>query len=246
MNKLTGVLLAAGIGKRMGSLTLSHTKALLEIDGRSLMERMVAFMKAIGCEQIVVVGGFEFEKTKSKALAIDPKIVVVENKDYLLQNLISLRTAIPEMGAGDVLVFNADYVFTYDQAKDIKNNLGKLAVYASRDLSCPLTDTMRVMDDKEGNLVEMSKHIEKFNSIYTGIFYIQSDLVRSLPSEIEQILANNDPIKTTVEYLFPHWQNAGHKIVVGNLAKSDWLEIDTQEELKVAQEAVRTNPDNYF
>lgn len=50
MTTLSGIVLAAGEGRRMG-----RTKALIEIDGASLVARHVVRLAEVGCRSIVVV-----------------------------------------------------------------------------------------------------------------------------------------------------------------------------------------------
>ena len=50
MTTLSGIVLAAGEGRRMG-----RTKALIEIDGATLVEHHVARLADVGCTSIVVV-----------------------------------------------------------------------------------------------------------------------------------------------------------------------------------------------
>jgi NDP-sugar pyrophosphorylase family protein len=54
----TAVVLAAGRGTRMGELTSSMPKPLLEVAGRSLIEHVVGGIAAAGVERIVVVTGY--------------------------------------------------------------------------------------------------------------------------------------------------------------------------------------------
>jgi CTP:molybdopterin cytidylyltransferase MocA len=63
-NNIAGIVLAAGEGKRIGK-----TKALIEIDGISFLERVIVSLEESNCVPIVVVGGSkanDVEKLSSK------------------------------------------------------------------------------------------------------------------------------------------------------------------------------------
>lgn len=57
---VAGLLLAAGAGRRMG-----RPKALLRLDGSTLVERGVALLRAAGCDPVVVVLGAEADDAPS-------------------------------------------------------------------------------------------------------------------------------------------------------------------------------------
>ena len=52
---MRGIIIAAGMGKRMKELTNSKPKCLLQIGGKSLLEWTVEGMKYAGCNEIFVV-----------------------------------------------------------------------------------------------------------------------------------------------------------------------------------------------
>lgn len=55
------VLLAAGRGSRAGALCAQRPKALLPLAGRSLLERSVEALCAVGIERLCLVGGWQLE-----------------------------------------------------------------------------------------------------------------------------------------------------------------------------------------
>jgi NDP-sugar pyrophosphorylase family protein len=56
-SKLIGIIPAAGLGTRMRSLTRELPKALIEIEGQSLLERAIQSLKSIGASKVVIVTG---------------------------------------------------------------------------------------------------------------------------------------------------------------------------------------------
>jgi choline kinase len=236
MNNITAIILAAGTGNRLGELTKNKPKVLLEVNNKALVEYAIDFMKTIGAQDIIVVGGYLYQQLVDRVKSYDPKIQLAENKNYQEQNLLSLLAALLLASEANLLIGNSDYVFQDHTAAAISNNLNQLGVYASFDLSGDDTDVMKVKVDEEGNLVEMSKTLTDFQAIYIGYFYLPAEVAKELPKVAAQIIGEYGTKKSTVEYLFPALIKARYKIKVVDIGQADWLEIDTPEELAKARE----------
>jgi len=63
---MKAVVLAAGLGKRMGSLTKKTPKALLELDGKPLLEHVLVSLEKAGVKHVVIVIGFLGELVKKR------------------------------------------------------------------------------------------------------------------------------------------------------------------------------------
>ena len=61
---MIGVILAAGMAKRLRPLTDTKPKCLLKVGERTLLERTVAAMAAAGISEFVVVTGYRAEMIK--------------------------------------------------------------------------------------------------------------------------------------------------------------------------------------
>jgi len=241
MIETTAIILAAGMGKRMGEITKDKPKVLVEVGNKTLLAHAIEFVKKIGITDIIVVGGYYFDKVKAGVERIDLNIKLVNNTEYALQNLTSLAKALPLIDDKNLLVCNADYVFKDATAQAVAGSLKEVSVYCSFDLSGNNEDVMRVKTDGQGKLVEMSKQLKDFDSIYTGIFFFPGQSIRELKEITDEILKKYDTTKTTVEYLFKEFLARGKAIAVQDVGRADWLEIDTPEELAIAQQAFNSN-----
>ncbi|MCK4553858.1 NTP transferase domain-containing protein [Candidatus Parcubacteria bacterium] len=239
-NQNIAVILAAGKGQRLGGITKNKPKPLLEVGGKPLIEHAINFIKNIGIENLIVVGGYHFNQLEKKVKQIDPSITVVENKEYECQNLLSLAKALPLVENRNLLVCNSDYVFKKITAKAVANNLKDIAVYCSFDLSGDDEDVMKVKIDKRGNMIEMSKQLADFQAIYTGVFFFESKYISELKKITAEVLESNKE-KATVEWLFKEFIKKGHNIKVVDIGKADWYEIDTAEELEQARQELNNN-----
>lgn len=63
---MKAVVLAAGIGKRMKSLTRDRPKALIELNGKPLLEHVLLSLEKAGVKEAVVVIGFKGQAIKKR------------------------------------------------------------------------------------------------------------------------------------------------------------------------------------
>lgn len=81
------VILASGLGSRMGDLTTNTSKCLLEVKGDILIERLITQLKEKGITDIVVLVGYM--KEKFLYLAEKYGVKLVENPEYDTKNTIA-------------------------------------------------------------------------------------------------------------------------------------------------------------
>ena len=62
---MKAIFLAAGIGSRLSKLSDRLPKSLVNINGKTLMERQILLLQQNGISNIVIVRGFEKEKFHS-------------------------------------------------------------------------------------------------------------------------------------------------------------------------------------
>jgi NDP-sugar pyrophosphorylase family protein len=62
MTNTKAVILSAGVGSRIRPLTDNRPKTLLSIGGITIIERMLASIRACGIDEIVVVVGYLHEQ----------------------------------------------------------------------------------------------------------------------------------------------------------------------------------------
>ena len=101
----SAVILAAGFEEQLLPLIEDRPKTMLEIKGRSILERQISLLRAAGVSSISVVRGYRAE-------AVDlPGVHFYENRDYLSTGTAaSLFAAAPAL-KGRVLILFGDILF---------------------------------------------------------------------------------------------------------------------------------------
>ena len=111
---MQSIILAAGLGSRLGELTKECTKCMVKINGITLIERMLRQLDRYGMDRIIIVTGYKGDILKDyvQNLRINTPIVFVDNSDYRhTNNIYSLwltREFLEEM---DSLVLESDMIF---------------------------------------------------------------------------------------------------------------------------------------
>jgi len=106
---MRGVILAAGRGSRLKSLTVDRPKAMVELGGRPLIEWQRAALRRAGIERIAAVGGYRAECLPRDGLAhlCNPRW----NETQMVR---SLACAARWLAAEDCIVSYADIVYGAD------------------------------------------------------------------------------------------------------------------------------------
>ena len=113
---MQAIILAAGMGKRLGHLTQDNTKCMIQVNGVTLIERMLRQLDNLSpsLEKIVVVTGYKGAKLKSfiSLLDISTPVEYVDNPLYAAtNNIYSLYLAKEHLLQDDTLLFESDLIF---------------------------------------------------------------------------------------------------------------------------------------
>lgn len=133
---MQAIILAAGMGKRLGDLTKTSTKGMVKFLDQPIIFRLINQIISHSISKIIIVVGFGKEElireVKKKFSHID--FIFIENTNYsTTNNIFSLFLAKDFLEKDDTLLFESDLVFD--------NSLLK-----------------RVCESKEKNLVVVSKY----------------------------------------------------------------------------------------
>lgn len=120
----TAMVLAAGLGTRMRPLTDTLPKPLVEVAGRTLIDRVLDRLEQAGVETAVVNMHHHADRLEAHLKARQkPRLNVSDERGALLDSGGGVRKALPQLGPGPFFVINADTIWI----EGLKPNLPALA-----------------------------------------------------------------------------------------------------------------------
>lgn len=104
------MIFSAGLGTRMGALTASRPKPLIEVAGRPLIDHALELAKSAEIETIIANIHYLADQLASH---LEPRgVVLSDEREKLLETGGGLRHALPLLGKGPVFTLNSDAVWT--------------------------------------------------------------------------------------------------------------------------------------
>ena len=179
--QITAVILAAGYEKELMPLIQDKPKSMLDIKGKTILQRQVEALNAVNIKNIAVVRGYKRE-------SIDlPNIRYYENEDFAEGGeLTSLFTAAAEL-KGRVLVMYGDLLFDKSIIEKLLQSPDDITIVADR----AFRDTHVGRQGSKPDLV-IEKEAPPQHHRY---------LPDELPTEVKAIGAGLDNQAATAEYI---------------------------------------------
>jgi MurNAc alpha-1-phosphate uridylyltransferase len=107
------MVLAAGLGRRMRPLTATRPKPLVEVAGKSLLDRALGTLRAGGVEHVVVNMHYMADRIEAHMAArpSDLRVTLSDERAQLLETGGGITKALPLIEADPFLAINADNIW---------------------------------------------------------------------------------------------------------------------------------------
>ena len=171
-NKFSGMILTAGFGLRMLPLTKDLPKALIEVNGITLLENSINFLKKIGCTQIIINTHYKYLKINSFIRKRKDKnniILIHENK--ILDTGGGVKNAIPYFNNENIIVINSDIYWIKKNIKDFKVLKKKFLKNQDPHLLLAKKNNVYGLKNKKGDFILKNKKIKRFQNGSEILFY---------------------------------------------------------------------------
>lgn len=111
---MQAMILAAGMGKRLKELTKNNTKCMVQVNGVTLIDRMLHQIEKKNLNRIIIVAGYKGKELKEYISTLDicTPILYVDNPIFnKTNNIYSLALAKDYLVQDDTLLFESDIIF---------------------------------------------------------------------------------------------------------------------------------------
>jgi len=240
------VLLAAGLGSRLGALTELLPKALITVGGETLLARAVKFAERLRPSDIIVVGGFGFTGVASEVERLRPQVGatlhLIHNESFRDGNLISLMAARPHVH-DDFLLMNVDHVYRPAIAERVTPPADEVTAFVDHDRVLG-ADDMKVERDGEGMIRAIAKTLSTFDCGYVGMTRVPAVALPRYWAAAETVLAEAGRT-IHVERILAQLATSPHPPVCRDISGIGWLEVDVRDERDLADATIRRDPSRW-
>ena len=240
---MRAVILAAGRGSRMNTLTEDQPKCLVELDHKPLIRRQIAALRGGGVSAIGIVRGY-----LGNMINVED-VTYFENRRWGETNMVMSLVAVGAWLESDSVVISyADIFYGRDVVRDLAATSGDLVVAYDRGwrslwarrFADPLSDAETFRTDARGNLIEIGRRTTRIDDIegqYMGLLKFTPQAWRA----VEKVLAAADA-KTRdamdMTTLLRALLDSGFSVKTVGIA-GHWGEIDSSGDLELYEQMIR-------
>ena len=245
---MQALILAAGMGKRLGKYTSNNTKCMLKINNKTLIERAIEALVDSGIKKLILVIGYKGENVKKYLLqeCKNPKIkeielVFINNPIYdKTNNIYSLYLAIDEFKKDDTILLESDLIYEPELIKRVARNKEKNLVSVAKyeqwmdgtvvKLCKESGNIIEFIEKKGFNYNEIDKYYKTVNIYKFGKQFINIEFIPFLSAYIKAY-GENEYYELILK-IIAHISRSNLKAL--DVSDLSWYEIDDSQDLDIA------------
>ncbi len=237
---MIGVILAAGMAKRLRPLTDEKPKCLLEVGGKTLLQRTVDAMISAGVKEFVVVTGYRAEMIR-EFLTLNYQLSIInyiDNVDFEHNNnIFSLWLAMQKLHGQEVLLMDSDILCDPEAVRRVARKNTPALAMQQHELG---EEEMKIVVDEAGRITEISKTCSPADAIgeSVGIEKMTPAYTEAIYQELRKMILDEGLIDIFYERAFERLIPQGHTFEVVDTTDLFSYELDTPEDLEKASAAL--------
>lgn len=239
---MKAVILAAGMASRLRPLTDTTPKSLLEIGGRSLLQRAMDGLLQNDIRQFIIVTGYRGTQIEEFLTQHYPDVdfTFVYNTRYeQTNNIYSLWLTRPYIEGREMLLLDSDILFDPRIVTSLLQCSHADALALNRhELG---EEEIKVITDDRGRVQEISKTCSITQAIgeSIGIEKMSASYTTALFAELEQMIEHEGLDNVFYERAFERLIPRGHTFYVLDTTCYYSVELDTVDDFRLAQQTWR-------
>jgi len=234
------VIIAAGIGNRLGDLTKDRPKALVPVAGRELILRTLDAVDHPAITQRTVVTGYQGDKLRKFIANTCDDVETLTNPHYKDGSIRTMETVLPVI-EGDFLLMNVDHIYPKRMISHILANLRGITAMCDFDRELG-TDDMKVKLTQDGAVKGIRKTLTDYSGGYVGMTYCPGEALGTYRRAVAQARAREGD-SANAESALALLAEEDVTINVCDVSGMRWLEVDTPEDLARAESTLNEEPE---
>lgn len=234
---MRAVILAAGIGSRLGDLTTTRPKTSLSLNGRSFFQRLLASLQAAEIKDVFYVSGHAPNVLRVEAEPFNGLMNVREvwnEKFREYNNIYSLWIMREHLDGRPFILLNSDIIFESEFLIDIAQL--QEGNWLAVDTESPVNEEAMKVVEEGDQLVAIGKRLSLSRSTgeYIGIARFDELGSRLLFEEVEKVISAGG-VDNWYEYAIGKiFDKVPFRIA--NVKGGTWMEVDDLNDLARASE----------
>lgn len=229
---MQAIIMAAGKGSRLGSLTAGNPKSFVEIKGKKLIEYNLQLLRHFGVDEIIIVTGYRCEAFEE--LTRDMKDVrLIYNPFYEMVNVLGSFYMGMEALHDDFLYLHADTLcepVIFEKLVKLEADVVLPVEYKQCD-----EEAMKVRSEN-GKIVEITKQmpLEIAEGEFIGIASFRQEVIPALKAKTKQLMKEKEftaYFESAIQRLI---EEEKFRIKAVSTQGAFWAEIDFMEDYENA------------
>ena len=232
-----GVIIAAGVGNRLGPLTRTCPKVLLSQSNKEpLIASPIQALVAAGIKEIAIVVGYLGDKVMQglgDGSRFGVKLEYITNPDYLGGNAISVYQA-EEWAQGEPLALcMGDHLIEEKLVRQLLESQtlnNTLCIDYTPAQYHQIDEATKVTIDTTGCIKDIGKELVHWDALDTGVFLIAENFFQAV-RELAQHRGTDIETADVIRFLI----SKGRHFHTCDVSGYFWMDVDTGEDLKAAR-----------
>lgn len=241
---MKALIFAAGIGSRLKPWTNEHPKALVDVAGKPMLQRVIENIISAGIDNIII-NVHHFGEQIIEFITenhFEANITISDERKLLLDTGGGLRKVIPLLNDDSILIHNADILTDYNlrdfinRHNSAKNDASLLVAHRKSNRRLVFNQHLRMkgwtnLDTGEVKPSELTISLNDNLLSFNGIHILNSSLYKAL--------LDYRPAETPFSIIDFYVESASNKLIDGQLLPENcsWFDVGKPKTLEEARKA---------
>ena len=232
-----GLILAAGRGSRMSSMTKNQPKCFAKLAGKRLFDWQLQSLRSGGIDDISVVTGFLGEKFKPNGYK------TIENRDWNNSSIVASLLKASSVIDSPTIVSYSDIVYHPSVVQDLQSKDHDITLVYDKSwlklwnerFTDPLQDAESFKIDKNEQISQIGEKVKTLGGImgqYIGLFKLTKNGIDLIEKTIEKYFKRKDTLDMTGLFQLMIKEKIQ---IFGMPINAHWCEIDSPSDLDLAE-----------